>query len=122
VRRLLLGWITLAAAVALAAWLLSGVDVDGGIFTYLWIAALFAVVNLLLGTVLRVLSAPVILVTLGLFSVVINALLWLVTDWLSSSLDIDGFWNALLAGVIVSIVNVVVAIIFGPEVKRLDHR
>ena len=114
-RILFQGWIALTAAIALAVALLPGVDVDGGVLTYLWIAALFALVNLLLGPILRLLAAPVILVTLGLFSLVVNAALFAITSWLSSSLSVDGFFSALFASVIVSIVTALLGTI-------IDHR
>ena len=115
VRVLLQGWIALTVAIAVAVAVLPGIDVDGGVLTYLWIAALFAFVNLLLGPILRLLSAPLILITLGLFALVINALLFAITAWLSSALSVDGFFSALVAAVIVSVVSAVLGAI-------MDHR
>ena len=105
------GWIALTAAIAIAVALLPGVTVDGGVLAYLWIAALFALVNLLLGPILRLLAAPVILITLGLFSLVINALLFSITSWLSDALSVDGFFSALLAAIVVSIITAVLGAI-----------
>lgn len=112
--RFVVAWLGLAAAVAIATALLPGMDVDGGLGTYLWIAVLFALVNGILGTILRVLSLPLLILTLGLFSFIINGVLVLVTDWLSSSLEVDGFGTAILASVIISLVNLVVGLALRP--------
>ena len=56
-------------------WLLPDVTVDGGFFTYLWIALLFAVVNAILGPILHLLALPITAITLGLFALVVNAAL-----------------------------------------------
>jgi putative membrane protein len=104
----LTGWLILAIAIGVAAAILPGVDVDGGLLAYLWIAALFAVINILLGPILRLLSAPVIILTLGLFSFVVNALLFVITAWLSDALSVDGFLDALLAALIVSLITTLV--------------
>jgi putative membrane protein len=73
------------------------------VITYLWVALLFALVNTVLGPVLRLLSLPVILLTLGLFLVVINAALLGITAKLSSHLDVDGFWAAAWGGLLIAV-------------------
>lgn len=103
VRNLLLGWLVLAAAIGLVAALLPGFHIDGGFFTLLWIAALYALVNVTLGTILTLLTAPLVLLTLGLFTLVINAAMFSLIDFLSDSLEIDGFWWSLLAAVCVTV-------------------
>ena len=50
-------------------------DVSGGVGAYIWVSALFGIVNVLIGTVLRLLTLPLMLLTLGLFSIVVNAIL-----------------------------------------------
>jgi putative membrane protein len=101
----LLAWAVLAGAIATATAVLPGMDVHGGFFTYFWIAAVFAVVNLIIGPILRFFSIPLIAITLGLFAIVINGFLVVITAWLSSSLDCDNFLTAIAAAVIISVVN-----------------
>lgn len=113
----LIRWGILAAAIALTAWLLPDVDAEGGFFTVLWIAVIFGLVNAILGLLLRVLTLPLILLTFGLFSLVINAIIVLVTDWLSDDFTVDGFWTALLAAIIISIVSFVLSLIFARRVS-----
>jgi putative membrane protein len=105
---LVIRWLALAVAFAITAWLLNGMDVSGGFGTYLWLALLFGIVNVLIGTILRLLSLPLMVITLGLFSVVINAFLLQVLDWISSRFTIDDFfWTAIWGAIILAIVSVV---------------
>ena len=101
---LLIRWAVLAGAFAVTAWLLSGVDVSGGAWGYIWVSALFGIVNVIIGTILRILTLPLTLLTLGLFSVIVNALLLQITDGLSSHFTIDEFfWTAIWAAIILSL-------------------
>jgi putative membrane protein len=86
------------------------------------VGLVFVLVNRFVAPVVKVLSLPFIVITLGLFLLVINALLLLLTEWISAKLpvsgsvpfDVDGFWWAVLGAVVVSIVNA----IFGSLAKR----
>jgi putative membrane protein len=71
--------------------------------TYLWIGLLFGVVNAFVGPILRLLSLPFVLLTLGLFLLVINAALLGLTALITDRLEIDGFVTALLGGLILAI-------------------
>jgi len=101
--RLLIRLVVLAFIIGLVAKIVPGIHVHGGFGPLLWIALLFSVVNLIVGPVLRLLSAPVILVTLGLFLLVIDAALLGLTAALTSHLDIDGFWDAVAGGLLIAI-------------------
>ena len=94
---------------ALAFWaattLISGVTVNGGAWTYLWVALLFGVINGVLGSIVKLLTLPAILLSLGLFSFVINAAMLMLTARWSSALDVEDFWSALGASLIISIVT-----------------
>jgi putative membrane protein len=88
---------------------LPGLTVDpneellNGFGTYLWIGLLFGVVNAIVGPILRLLSLPFVLLTLGLFLLVINAALLGLTALITDRLEIDGFVTALLGGLILAI-------------------
>ena len=97
IRNLAIRWAVLAVAVWVTTSVVSGIEVvDGSIGTYLLIAAIFATVNALLGSILRLLTFPLIVLTLGFFSLVISALMLLVTDWLMDSFEVDGFAPSVL--------------------------
>ena len=101
---LLIRWAVLAGAFAVTAWLVSGVDVSGGAWGYIWVSLLFGIVNVFIGTILRILTLPLTLLTFGLFLIVVNALLLELTDALSSHLAIDDFfWTAIFAAIILSL-------------------
>ena len=117
-RALLLKWLILAVAVWVTAALVSGITVDGGVGTYFLIAFVFATVNVLLGSILRLLTFPLIALTLGIFSLVITAFMLLVTDWLMDSFDVDGFGPAFLGALVIAIVSTILDLVFLPSRRR----
>lgn len=103
--KLLLRWAALALSFWVATALIPGIDVKGGFTTYLWVALLFGLLNATLGSVLKVLTLPAVIVTLGLFLVVVNAsILMLVARW-SDKLDVNNFWSAIFAALVISVVT-----------------
>lgn len=118
-RSLLISWALLGLAFAVTAWLLSGVTVSGGVWGYMWVSALFGIVNAVIGTILRILTFPLWLLTLGLFSVVVNALLLKLTDSLTSHLTIDSFWwTTIWAAIILSVVGIALDLTIGKVARR----
>ena len=116
---LLIRWAVLAAAFAITAWILSGVDVSGGFWGYVWVSALFGIVNVLIGTVLRILTLPLTLLTLGLFSILVNAFLLQIVDGISDNFTIDEFWwTAIWAAIILSIVSVILDMIVSTAASK----
>ena len=89
--------------------LISGITVNGGAPTYLWVAALFGLVNGLIGSLVKLLTLPAILLSLGLFAFVINAAMLMLTARWSDRLDVNNFWSALAASLIISIVTTVIS-------------
>ncbi len=71
--------------------------------TYLWIALLFGVVNAIVGPILRLLSLPFVLLTLGLFLLLVNAALLGLTAALTDRLAVDGFGTAIIGGLILAV-------------------
>ncbi|PSM39163.1 hypothetical protein C6Y14_32330 [Streptomyces dioscori] len=103
-----------AGALAVAVWLLDKITLSGDskgkeIGTLLLVALLFGLVNFLVKPVVKVLTFPLFILTLGLITLVVNALMLLLTSWLADKLDlsfhVDGFWTAVLGGLIISIVS-----------------
>lgn len=111
-RGLLVRWVVLAVAFAVTAWLIDGVTIHGGVVDYLWLALLFGIVNAVLGTIVRIFTLPLTIVTLGLFSIVVNALMLEITAALSGALEIDSFfWTAILAAITLSVVSVILDVL-----------
>jgi putative membrane protein len=121
-RSVLMHWLFNAAALWVAAYFLTGLDFNGTIVQLLLVAAVFGVVNSLLRPLLTVLTCPLILLTLGIFTLVINALMLLVTGWLSTrwglGFTVNGFWPAFWGGLVVGLVSLLLSLLFGP--KRVD--
>lgn len=96
--------------------IMDSVTVDGGFFTALGIAVIYGLISGVLGTILRLLALPLLVLTLGLFAFVINAALLLLTEWITDSLEIDGFLNAILAAALLAIVAAVAGVFVGAVV------
>jgi putative membrane protein len=96
--------------------------VYGGFGWYVWLASIFSAVNLIVGTILRIISLPLIVLTLGLFLVVINAAVLAITAGLSSHLDIDTFGAALLGGLLIAVFSWLAELILPARVKRRLRR
>ncbi|MFI0090677.1 phage holin family protein [Streptomyces bobili] len=103
-----------AGALAVAVWLLDKITLTGAgtgkkVGTLLVVALLFGLVNFLVKPILKVLTFPLFILTLGLITLVVNALMLLLTSWLADKLDlsfhVDGFWTAVLGGLIISVVS-----------------
>ena len=115
-RALLLHWLFNAVALWVAAYLLTGLDFNGTVLQLILVAGMFGVVNSLLRPLLTVLTCPLIVLTLGLFTLVINAILLLVTGWLSTRWDLGftvaGFWPAFWGGLVVGLVSLALSFAF----------
>jgi putative membrane protein len=103
-----------AAALGVATWLIADITLTGDsnarkAWSLILVALVFGVVNWLVKPVVKVLSFPLFILTLGLITLVVNALMLLLTSWLAGKLDldfhVDGFWTAVVGGLIVSIVS-----------------
>jgi len=89
----------------IATLVVPGITVHGGVGTYLWVALLFGLINSIFGSIIKVLTFPVSIVTFGLFLFVVNAAMLSLTARWSSKLDITGFWSALFASLIISFIT-----------------
>lgn len=104
-RSLLLRWAVLAISIAVVAALVPAMTVEGGVWGYLWVAALFGIVNALVRPVVALLTLPLTILTLGLFSLVVNAAMLLLTERLTERLAVDGFLVAVLAALGISLLS-----------------
>lgn len=130
--RLLTRLVTTAIALAVAAWLVDGIrftgptsgrpEIEEKILPLLLVALILGLVTSFVKPVLQVLSIPFIIVTLGLFLLVINALMLLLTGWLAEQLDIGfrvtGFWPAVGGAIVITVVTWIVDGLIGPDDDR----
>jgi putative membrane protein len=119
VESLLVSWAISALAFAVTSWLLPGLDVSGGFWGYLVVAAIFGLVNGIIGTIVHALTVPLALITFGLFSVLVNAVMLEITDAISDHLSIDNFgtafWAALILAFVGLLLQVVLRVLFNPN-------
>ncbi|MCX4549511.1 phage holin family protein [Streptomyces sp. NBC_01387] len=103
-----------AAALFVAVWLLQDITLGGDstgrkAVTLVIVALVFGVVNFVVKPIVKLISFPLFILTLGLITLVINALMLLLTSWLAGTLNlafhVHGFWTAVLGGLIISIVS-----------------
>lgn len=106
VARLLVAWLINAAALWVCDWLFDGVDIDGW-WPLLIGAAVLGVINTILKPVLVLFTIPVILVTLGLFLLLINIALLALVSWIVPDFDISGFWTYVGCVFVIWVVNTV---------------
>lgn len=121
--KLILRWLITAASLYVAYLILPGITVEGnGFWVYSIMALILGLVNALIRPILKFLSCGFIIITLGLFVFVINAVTFMLSANISQSLGfnfaVDGFGTALLASIIVSFVSVVLSSILIDEDKR----
>lgn len=116
-----------AVALAVAAWIFGGISVDGSsdserIVILVVVAAIFGVINAFVAPVVKVLSLPFIVVTLGLMLLVINALMLMLTAWVADKIDIgftvDGFWTAVGGAIVITLVTWAINLVLPESVDR----
>lgn len=101
---LIIKWLLMTAAVMIAAYVIPGVRVTG-FFAALWVALFLGIVNLLIKPFLILITLPINILTLGLFTFVINGVLILLASSVIKGFQVSGFWVAVLFSVVLSIVN-----------------
>ena len=116
-----------AAALFVATRIVPGVSYSGGVAPMLAVALIFGIVNAVIGTISKIVTFPIIILTLGLFILVINGLLfWFVASFVKG-FTVGGFWSAVLGAIVYALVSwAASALVFGPPrvvvVRRDDAR
>jgi putative membrane protein len=121
----IISWIVTAVAVGAAVWIVPGITVSGANSTIavVAIALILSLINVSLKPILQTLSIPITVLTLGIFYVIVNALLLELAAWIAggifgSGITIDGFGSAFLGSIIISIVSAIVNGIIGKKEQR----
>jgi len=129
VGRLLISWFINAVALAVAAYVVPMVVPEGIVIAGepAWLsvaiaALIFGLVNALIRPLLKLVTCPLILLTLGLFTLIINGLMLWLTSWIGQQFDVgfvvNGFWAALLGALIVTVVSFFLSLVFREEEPR----
>jgi len=119
----LIRWLVNAAALWVATQIVPGVSYSGGPLPLLAVALVFGVVNAVIRPVAKILTFPIIILTLGIFALVINGLMLMLTSALSSALGLGfhvaGFWAAFWGALVVSLVSTILSL-FIRDSRRED--
>lgn len=114
-------WAINAVALFVAVLIVPGIQFNGAWTGILWLALIFGLLNALVRPLLKFLTCPLILLTLGLFTILINTAMLMLTSSIGQSFGIgftvDGFWQALLGSLVISFVSVVMGFILRDELK-----
>lgn len=122
--KFILRWAINAIALYLAVLILPGrIDLTSGLVSILWLALIFGLVNALFRPLINLLTCPLIILTLGLFTLLINTFMLWLTSVIGQSFDLGliirepVFWNAFLGGLVISAVSFVMTLILKDELK-----
>jgi len=119
--KFIIRWAINAVALYVAVLIVPGINFHGVWTGVLWLALIIGLLNALVRPLLKFLTCPLIILTLGLFSIVINTVILMLTSSIGQAFDlgltVGGFWPALLGSLVISIVSVVMSIIFRDELK-----
>jgi putative membrane protein len=126
---LIVRWAISAGAVAVAAWIVPGITVAGHhrTWTVIFVALVLGLVNAFIRPIVAGLSCGLIVLTLGLFTLVINGLMlwlasWISANWLSLGFHVKGFWSALLGALVISVFSFLVSTFVGTRKRRRGTR
>ena len=115
--RLLLHWVLSALAVWIVAHVVPGISVSGPVAALIAAAAI-GLINATIGLVLKIITFPLTLVTLGLFWFVINALVLELVSGHLRGFEVHGFWPAFFGAIVLSLVNMMLRWLVRPPVER----
>ena len=119
-------WAINALALYVAILVVPGIDFDGDWTGLLWLALIIGLLNALVRPLLKLLTFPLIILTLGLFTIVINTIVLMLTSSIGQAfnlgLSVDGFWPAVLGSLVISIVSTILSVILHDELKGRRHK
>jgi putative membrane protein len=122
--RFILRWAINAIALYVAVWIVPGIEFDGDWTGVLWLALISGLLNALVRPILKFLTCPLIILTLGFFTIFINTAMLMLTSRIGQAfgigITVDGFWAALLGSLVISIVSVIMSLFLRDELKKKD--
>ena len=119
--KFIIRWAINAVALYVAVLIVPGIALRGAWTDVIWLALIFGLLNALLRPLLKFLTCPLIILTLGLFTILINTGMLLLTSRIGQALgfglSVDGFWPAVLGSLVISLVSIVMSVILHDELK-----
>jgi putative membrane protein len=127
--KLFIRWVIATLAIAAAAWILPGISVApnaNSVVVFAVMAIILGFLNAFVRPILELLSCGCIVATMGLFMLVINAVILLIADWIAGlfgiGFQVDGFWTALLGSIIISLVSFILSILLIDDKRERRER
>ncbi len=97
-----LRWITYALAIIFISWIIPGIEVDN-FLSAMFVCIILALINTIIKPLIEIIALPVTVLTLGLFSFVINALMLMLAGWIAPGFEVEGFISALFGSLLLSL-------------------
>ncbi len=117
-KSLFIRWLALGGAIWAAAYAIPGIEVKNGDFvTYAGIALIFGLINATIGTLAKILTFPITILSLGLSMLVVNGAMLLITDSVSDALKIATTWDAILGAFLIAIASAIINKLISSFVK-----
>lgn len=100
----LVRWICFALAIIFTAWLTPGIEVSS-FWSAMLAGVIIALINAFIKPLIQIITLPINILTIGLFSFVINALLFMLAGWITPGLEVEGFLSALIGSIVLSLLS-----------------
>ena len=122
-RGIFIRWLILTVAIIIASYLLEGIRVSG-FFSAFFAAAMLGILNAFFRPIIFILTLPINIMTLGLFTFVINAIMLMMASGVISGFEVSGFWSAVFGSLLISIVSWILTSFINKRgtVKYIDLR
>ena len=120
--RFLLTWVANVVALFVASWLLTEITYGDDWWTLVLAGLVFSLINMVIKPIVTILSIPLIILTLGIALFFVNLLMLLLTSWIVSDFDVDGFWAAVGGTLVIWAVNLILSAVFDQESAGADRR
>ena len=102
---LILRWVAYALAIIFVSWVVPGISVEN-FLSAMFVCVIIALINTFIKPILQIISFPITILTLGLFALVINALLLMLAGYLAPGFEVDGFLSALIGSILLSLIGI----------------
>ncbi len=102
---LIIIWVLYAFAIMFTAWIIPGIDVEG-FFGAMIVAVVLGAINMFIKPILKIVTLPINILTLGLFGLVLNALLLMLAGYVTPWFEVEGFWSAVFGSILISLLGI----------------
>lgn len=98
-------WLIYALLIIFVSWIIPGIEVDN-FLSAMFVCIILALVNAFIKPLLQIITLPVTILTMGLFTLVINALMFMLAGWITPGFEVEGFLSALLGSLLLSLFSI----------------